>query len=246
MGSGGRSRIPDPISPILHNSDTPSLQHAMLPELPRFHIKDPFCGLSHFAGAVLSVGALAALLIQARGRPWQTISFAAYGLSLVVLYTASALYHSLPDEPPLIDRLKRCDHIGIYLLIAGTYAPVCLVTLHGPWGWSMLAVEFILATIGITATLRFGRAPNWLRVILYLSMGWLAVFALRPLGELLPSAALIWLLAGGLFYTVGTAIYALDKPHLWPGRFSAHDLWHVFVLAGSASHFVLISRFVAV
>src|SRR3989442_95953 len=133
-----------------------------------FRIKEPFCGLSHFVGAVLSVAALAALLIQAQGRPWQTVSFAWYGVSLILLYTSSALYHSVADEPPLIDRLKRCDHISIYLLIAGTYAPVCLVSLRGPWGWWMISAECVMAAIGIVATLRLRNAPHALRVVLYL------------------------------------------------------------------------------
>ena len=209
-------------------------------------IKEPFCGLSHFGGALLSIAALVALLFQAQGRPWHVTSFMIYGTSLIMLYTASSLYHSLPDKPPIIDRLKKCDHIGIYLLIAGTYTPVCLIVLRGALGWGMLAAEYAMAAVGITVILAFKRAPNWIRVVLYLCMGWLALTALSPLRAALPSAALTWLLAGGLFYTFGTAIYAIDKPHLWPGRFTAHDLWHVFVLAGSACHFVLISRFLTV
>jgi hemolysin III len=211
----------------------------------RCGLKEPFCGLSHLVGVVLSGIALVVLLLLAWGRPWHLVSFAIYGASLIVLYTASTLYHSLPVAARHADRLRRFDHIAIFLLIAGTYVPMCLVTLRGPWGWSLLAAECGMAAIGIAAVLFWANGPDWLRVALYLCMGWLAVIALAPLREALPAAALAWLLGGGVVYTAGTVILATDYPHLRPGKFTAHDLWHLFVLGGSACHFVLMLLYVA-
>ena len=204
----------------------------------RVWIKEPFCGLSHGIGAVLSVIALIVLLDLARGRPWHTVAFAIYGVSLILLYTASALYHWLPVGPPHVYRLMRFDHTAIFLLIAGTFAPVCLLALRGPWGWGLLVAEYTLAAIGI-ASLFWPRVPHAWRVVLYLIMGWISLFAMGPLRASLSPAAFAWLIAGGIVYSMGAAIFALDRPHLWPGKFSAHDLWHVFVLGGSACHFFL-------
>ena len=208
-------------------------------------IREPFCGVSHLLGIVLSLAGLVVLLVLSQGRPWHVVSFAIYGTSLVVLYTASTLYHSLPVAPGWVDRLRQFDLVAIFLLIAGTYAPLCLVSLRGPWGWSLLAAEYGIAGIGIAAVLRYQGLPDGLRIVLYAGMGWLIVIAIAPLRHALPPAALGWLLGGGLAYTVGAVIMALDRPHLWPGKFNAHDLWHVFVLGGSACHFVMMLCFVA-
>lgn len=208
-------------------------------------IKEPFCGLSHGTGVVLSVVALVALLVMAGGRPWHTVGFAIYGVSLITLYTMSTLYHTLPVSPRARVWLQRLDHSAIYLLIAGSYTPLCLVTLRGGWGWSLLGVIWGLAIAGIACSLSWHRAPQWLRVVLYVVMGWLVLLALGPLRAALSPEGLMWLVAGGVVYSVGTVIFATDKPHLWPGKFSAHDLWHLFVLGGSACHFVVMARFVA-
>jgi len=206
--------------------------------------REPFCGLSHWAGAALSVAGLVVLLILAHGRPWRTVSFAIYGGCLILLYTSSALYHSLHVSEPQEKRLMRLDHTAIYLLIAGTYAPVCLVALRGAWGWSLLGLECALAAVGAATTFFWKGGGKWVRITLCLIMGWLIITAFSPLSRLLPLAALEWMIAGGVVYAIGAAIFATDWPHLWPGKFSAHDLWHVFVLAGSACHFVLILVFI--
>ena len=204
----------------------------------RVWIKEPFCGLSHGLGAALSVVGLVVLLVLARGRPWHTVAFAIYGVSLILLYTASALYHWLPVGPPQVTRLMRLDHTAIFLLIAGTFAPVCLISLRGGWGWGLLAAEYGLAAVGI-ASLLWKRVPHAARVVLYLLMGWISLIAMGPLRAALSPTAFAWLIGGGLVYTAGAVIFAVDRPHLWPGRFSAHDLWHIFVLGGSACHFLL-------
>lgn len=205
----------------------------------RFWPREPFSGLSHLGGAVMSVLGLIVLLVLSRGKPWHTLGFAIYGGSLIVLYLASGLYHSLHVSERHLNRLMRFDHSAIFLLIAGTYAPLCLVPLRSGWGLSLLGAEYLLAAIGIGCVLLFNSKPEWLRVVLYLGMGWLALLALPSLWATLPRSALYWLIGGGVLYTVGTVFYATNWPRLWPGKFGAHDLWHVFVLGGSACHFVL-------
>jgi hemolysin III len=207
-------------------------------------LREPFSGLSHLGGAALGVAGLVALVLLARGKPWHVSGFAIYGASLVLLYLASALYHLLPVSPRNLKRLQIFDHVGIYLLIAGTYTPICLVPLRGGWGWSLLGVVWGLALFGIAIEIGWRTAPRWLGLALYLVMGWLAVIALGPITRTLPAAAVGWLVAGGVVYTLGAVVFALERPRLWPGIFGSHDLWHVFVLGGSACHFVLMLLFV--
>ncbi len=209
------------------------------------YFREPFCGLSHLVGIVLSVVALVVLLVAAQGRVWHLVGFLLYGASLIVLYTASTLYHSLPGNKQKIDRLRQFDYVAIFFLIAGTYAPLCLIPLRGPWGWALLIAEYSLAAIGIAYTLLFKRGPTWPRVLIYILMGWLTLIAIGQLQATLPFLALIWLFAGGLLYSLGTVVWATDRPHLCPGKFSAHDLWHLFVLGGSLCHFILMLAYVA-
>jgi len=173
------------------------------------------------------------------------VSFAIYGTSLIVLYTASGLVHSIHCSPRTEDRLERFDFMSIFVLIAGTYTPLCLTVLRGPWGWTLFGLEWGLALFGIIAVLVTTRRPKKLTTPLYLIMGWLAVIATGPLIHTLPPMALFWLLAGGAAYSIGAVIFTLDRPHLWPGWFHAHDLWHTLVLTGSACHFILMLWFIA-
>jgi hemolysin III len=207
-------------------------------------LKEPVSALIHGLGVLLSIAALVSLLILANGRFWQTITFALYGSTLIILYSASTLYHSLKVGPRLSYFLQRFDHCAIFLLIAGTYTPVCLVALRGKWGIRIIVAEWILAVMGISMTLTWKKAPDWLRIGIYIIMGWMIVIAFPALRLALPSTAVDWLVAGGLLYTFGTVILATNRPHLWPGRFTAHDLWHVFVVGGSSCHFILIATFV--
>jgi hemolysin III len=207
-------------------------------------LREPFCGLSHLVGALLGIAALVVLVSLARGKPWHLSGFAIYGATLILLYLASTLYHSLPVSERGIERLRRLDRIGIYLLIAGTYTPLCLVPLRGGWGWSLLGVVWGLALWGSACELAWRTAPKWVGTSLYVTMGWLGVIAMGPLTRTLTGAGLAWLMAGGIVYSVGTVIYTLNRPRLWPGVFGAHDLWHLFVLGGSICHFVLLYRFV--
>ena len=208
-------------------------------------IKEPFCGLSHGLGALLSVAALGTLLWLADGRVWNITAAAIYGATLILLYAASATYHSWRASTRIEALLQRLDHSAIFLLIAGSYTPICLLALRGERGWILLGAVWSLAIMGVCGSLLWKTMPDWLRVTLYVVMGWLVVVALAPLRQSLSSAGWFFLLAGGAVYSVGTVIFALDKPHLWPGKFSAHDLWHLFVIGGSVCHFITIAGLVA-
>jgi hemolysin III len=208
-------------------------------------IKEPFPGISHFVGALLSVAALVILLLYANGRVWHVVGFAVYGATLILLYLASAMAHSIHCSPRTGARLDRLDYSAIFLLIAGTYTPICLVPLRGPWGWTLLGCVWGLAVIGI-CTVWFPRwRKDWARVVIYLSMGWLALIATGEIVSRFTGPALAWLLAGGVVYSAGAAVFVTNRPCLWSGRFVAHDLWHVMVLLGSACHFMVMVDFVA-
>src|SRR6266702_1098471 len=162
----------------------PSVRPLML---QRLKLREPFSGLSHLGGAILGIAALVVLVSVARGDPWHVSGFVIYGASLIVLYMASALYHLLPVGARHIARLRLFDHIGIYLLIAGTYTPICLVPLRGGWGWSLFGVVWGLALFGIIAEIVWRSAPYWLSLVLYLIMGWLVLIALGPVPRILRS-----------------------------------------------------------
>jgi hemolysin III len=209
------------------------------------HLKEPFPALSHWLGAVLSLAGLVLLMRRTTGRPWwEVAAFAVYGVTLVQLYVASALAHSVDYPPEKAVRFDRFDYVSIFLLIAGTYTPVCVVTLRGRWGWGLLAAIWATAAVGI-ANLFKPTASARGRVLAYVAMGWLGLLGAIPLLRILPPAAVAWILAGGVIYTAGSAVYFTNRPHLWPGRFTAHDLWHCMVLAGSACHFVAVYTWVA-
>lgn len=200
---------------------------------------EKFNSISHIIGAVAAAAGLVALVVLAarQGDPWKIVSFSIYGTTLLLLYTFSTLYHSLRGKAKRI--FRKLDHHSIYLLIAGTYTPFTLVTLRGAWGWSLFGIIWSLAAFGIALESMPRKGPRILPVVIYLVMGWLCLIALEPLLQTLPENGFAWLLAGGIFYTVGVAFYALDDrvPHF-------HGIWHLFVLAGSISHYVTIFFYV--
>ena len=222
--------------------ETPTL---LLPLSGIRRLKEPFCALSHYAGTAFGFAATTLLLFRAWGHFWSALGCAIYGVSLTLMYLASALSHTWHAAPRVQTRFSQFDYIAIALLIAGTYAPLCLVTLHGMLGWTVLAVEYALASVVIANVVFRDRTPHWTRVILYVLMGWAVALVWGPVTHALPHGAVVWMVAGGILYSVGVAVLGSDRPHLWPGRFSAHDLWHIFVIAGSTCHFWLIWRYVA-
>jgi hemolysin III len=206
--------------------------------------KDPFCALSHFAGSILAAVGMVVLLVMTQGTLWHYVSFAIYGISMITLYIASGVTHTVFCERAE-DRWERFDYAAIFALIAGTYTPICLTALRGPWGWTLLGIEWTLALVGITAVVVSPRRPKRLAMTLYVVMGWLVLVALGPVMRALPVEATLWLIAGGLVYSLGAVVFAFNRPHLWPGRFNAHDLWHTMVLVGSVCHFVVMLWLVA-
>jgi len=200
---------------------------------------EKFNALTHLVGAVLALAGAVVLVVLAAlgGDPWKVVSVSIYGLTLVLLYSFSVLYHSLRGRAK--DVLRELDHQSIYLLIAGSYTPFCLISLRGPWGWSLLGVVWCLAVLGGLQELwPIGKA-RILSVVIYVAMGWIVLVAAVPLLKALGPVGFAWVAAGGLFYTIGIVFYALDT------RLThAHGVWHLFVIAGSVTHYVAILRLV--
>jgi hemolysin III len=196
--------------------------------------------ISHLIGTSLSLAGLVVLVVHAarQGDPWKIVSFSIYGATLVALYFFSTLYHSTRGRAKTI--FQTLDHAAIYLLIAGTYTPFTLVTLRGVWGWSLFGVIWGLAVIGMLQDLLLARRRSILSVVIYLLMGWSVVVAIRPLASALPVGGLIWMVSGGLSYTIGVVFYALDKKLSY-----GHEIFHFLVLAGSACHYITILFYVA-
>ncbi|MGH3145711.1 MAG: PAQR family membrane homeostasis protein TrhA [Rubrobacter sp.] len=208
-------------------------------------LREPVSGLTHLAGVLLAVVGLVVLLSTAAGRTDQLVGFGIFGLSLISLYGASSLYHLLPLSPPAVARLRRLDHMTIFVLIAGTYTPICLLALDGSWRIGLLVLVWGLALCGVLLKLFWMGAPRPFSVALYLAMGWVAVVAAPVILESLPTGGTAWLLAGGVVYSGGALVYGFKWPDPVPGIFGFHELWHLFVLAGSACHFWVMLRYVA-
>jgi hemolysin III len=202
--------------------------------------RDHFSAISHLVGAALSIAGMTLLIALAaqRGEIWQVIGFSVFGASVLLLYMMSGLYHFFHVSSRARRVFERLDHSFIFVLIAGTFTPLCLTVLRGPWGWTLLGVIWACAIIGIVVK-NIWRVPQWISTSYYVFMGWLAVIPIVPLYHALPFMALVWLFLGGVFYTVGAMFYALDlryPSHRW---FNMHDVFHVLVMMGSLSHFVL-------
>lgn len=207
--------------------------------------REPVNGLTHLAGAVLSVAG-AVLLVRAglaSGTAYVP-ALAVFGASLVLLYVASTLYHSLPCSQRTLRHLRRFDHMMIYVLIAGTYTPVGLLVIGGRLGTAVVIGAWVVAALGILQKALWIDASDWISAGCYLAMGWAGVLLARPLLASAPGWFTGLIAFGGLVYTAGAVIFATERPRLWPGRFGAHELWHLCVLAGSASHYWAILRFV--
>jgi hemolysin III len=195
--------------------------------------------LTHGVAAALAIAALVVMIVFAaiEGQARHVTSVTLFGSMLVIMYMMSTLYHAF--RSPRVKKVFRIlDHSAIFLLIAGTYTPFCLVTLQGAWGWTIFGIVWGLAALGVTFKAVFG--PRWeiLSTLLYLAMGWLIVIAIAPLWRAMPAGGLFWLFGGGVFYSVGIIFYAWDRPPY------CHAIWHLFVLAGSAAHVVAVMGWV--
>ena len=200
---------------------------------------EKFNSITHLVGALMALAGAVFLIVLAAndGDAWKLASVSIYGTTLVILYSCSALYHSLRGRAKII--LRELDHHSIYLLIAGSYTPICLVTLRGPWGWSLFGIVWGLAVFGIVQEFVFKNTTRMLSLVIYVVMGWVAVIALVQILHVMGVAGFAWLIAGGLFYTIGIVFYVMDTRVT-----HAHGIWHLFVLAGSAAHYVAILRYV--
>ena len=198
-----------------------------------------FNAWTHLVGAVLAlVGTVWLLLLaSASGDSWKQVSVAIYGVTLVLLYSTSTLYHSV--QGPAKRLMQKLDHLSIYLLIAGSYTPFCLVSLRGPWGWSLFATVWSLALIGMLQEIKPRSEARVLSLVIYAVMGWIVLVAVQPLLLALGREGFAWLASGGVLYTIGIIFFAYDS------RFRHwHGIWHLFVMAGSLLHFVAIWRYV--
>lgn len=195
-------------------------------------MRDPFSAVSHYIAAGLGLVAVS-FLIRRCETSLGALSFAVFGFTMIGLYLSSAIYHTPKTNPAWLQKL---DHATIYWLIAGSYVPISLLALPRQVGIPVLVIETTLAVVGLIANIWFDGGPKWLRLTLYLVMGWISLAILGPLRDGLGPVAFDWLLAGGVVYSVGTIIYVTKRPRLWPGSFGSHDLWHLFVVGGTACH----------
>lgn len=209
-------------------------------------MKDPVSSLTHLVGAVASIPCSVYLVKSAylNASSLHVVSFIIFGIALFLLYTASAVYHMMPIPEKASELLRRVDHMMIFVLIAGTYTPICLIPLRGVWGWTLLALVWGFAIFGIILKAFWINAPRKLSTAIYLIMGWLVIVAFYPLVNALPFAAVILLVLGGVTYSLGAIIYAVKWPKLSFKFFGFHELFHLFVLGGSAFHIVLMCKYI--
>lgn len=197
--------------------------------------REPFNAWSHLVAAVALAIGVPAVIAQRGDSPAAAVGFAVYGMMACLMFGTSALYHWADDSNTI---LRKFDHSAIYLMIAGTYTPLCLLALSGWVGGTVLGLQWGLAAVGLGATFLLPKPPSWLRLTLYLLMGWMALPLIGVLAERISAAGTGWVLTGGILYTIGAVVYASRRPNPWPGRFGFHEIWHLFVIAGAACHFV--------
>jgi hemolysin III len=203
-------------------------------------LREPVNSLTHWGGAFLALIGLIVLLIVGWGTPTKVISLLVYGISLIFLFSASATYHMVQVKERALEIFRKIDHAAIYFLIAGTYTPFCVNAFSGFWKWGMLSIIWSLALIGIVVKVFYIRAPRWLNAGIYLLMGWLCIAAIGQMLTALPVWVLLWLIAGGLFYTFGAIVYITRIFNFVPGVFGFHEIWHIFVMLAAAAHFVAV------
>jgi len=204
-------------------------------KLVRF-MREPFNAISHLVGAILVAACTVALCLVNKFDPIAIAAFIVFGLGAMFMFSSSSAYHWTKTVKPWLQRL---DHSAIFVMIAASYTPICLLALSPPLSVYVLCLQWGLALFGLLWNFLVGKPPTWVRLTLYLTMGWMAVFLLPSLRLDQPVVVLSLLLAGGVFYSVGVIFYSLKRPILWPNRFGAHEIWHLFVLGGAASHSVM-------
>jgi hemolysin III len=207
--------------------------------------REPVSGLTHLIAAAAAVIGTAFLIYLGRSSLTKEISLIIYGVSLVLMFSASATYHLTNSSPGLLQFLRKMDHSAIYFLIAGSYTPICLYFFEGFWRWGLLSIIWLMALAGIIVKLFVIKAPRWITAGIYLLMGWLSILAINQMLAGMPAGALILLVAGGLFFTIGAAVYITKRPDFVPGVFGFHEIWHIFVILGCLSHYLMIVTYIA-
>ncbi|MCI6886371.1 MAG: hemolysin III family protein [Lachnospiraceae bacterium] len=212
-------------------------------------IKDPGSALTHFIAMLLALFASTPLLIKAARTPGHThiLALTIFIISMILLYAASTIYHTLDISPKVNQILRKVDHMMIFILIAGTYTPVCAIVLGDRTGWMLLALVWGIAIVGIIINALWITCPKWFSSMIYIAMGWVCVLAFSKIIAALPTRAFGWLLAGGIIYTLGGIIYALKLP-IFNSRhknFGSHEIFHLFVMGGSLCHYIVMYAFVA-
>ena len=216
----------------------------------KLKLKDPWSAITHGVAGLLAIAGAAPLLLKAASgeeAPLHIAALAVFILTMILLYTASTVYHSVDSTEKVNRRLRKMDHMMIFVMIAGSYTPVCLIVLHGRTGYILCALVWTVAIIGMILKGCWINCPKWLSSVIYIGMGWLCVLAFVPIFHNLPRAGFGWLLAGGIIYTIGGVIYALKLPifNAKHKNFGSHEVFHIFVMLGSLCHFVVMYFFVA-
>lgn len=211
------------------------------------YFREPINSLTHLTGAILSLIGLIALLIKVfslNGTLIDYIAILSFGLSMILLYSASATYHSVISTDSIIKKLKKVDHSMIFVLIAGSYAPLCLIALQNPIGHTLFSAVLICGLVGIVFKLCWVTCPRWVSSTIYIGIGWFAVFAIYPLTKVLASTGIFLLILGGILYTIGGVIYALKKDKIKIGLFGTHEIFHVFIMLGTLCHYLCVFFYV--
>jgi hemolysin III len=206
--------------------------------------REPVNGLTHLFGAVASLFGLIFLLIIGGPGTAKIVSILVYGLSLFILFSASSAYHLVQANPATTQILRKLDHSAIFLLIAGTYTPFCVIAFTGFFHWGLLAIIWAIALGGVIVKIFRVRAPRWLNATIYVVMGWLCVSAAGQIASNLPVNSVVWMVVGGVVYTLGAVIYATKIFNFVPGKFGFHEVWHLFVLMGASAHFIAVASLI--
>ena len=208
--------------------------------------REPVSSWIHLISGVLAVFGLVLLVILGWGNLLKETTLVIYGLTLILMFTSSTIYHSVNTGDGVLLGLRKLDHSAIYLLIAGSYTPICVFFFTGFWKWPFLGIIWLFGLTGVLVKLFVINAPRWVTAGIYLVMGWLSIYAISEMIRTMPVGALIWLLAGGICFTIGAAIYISKKMDFVPNVFGFHEVWHIFVTLGCLCHFILISVYIAV
>jgi len=211
------------------------------------YLREPINGFTHLAGAILSFIGLLALVIKTTLNNPSTIALTAviiFGLSMILLYAASATYHLVVSSDRVVSFLRRLDHAMIFVLIAGSYTPFCLIALNGPTGWILFGIIFAAAVAGVCFKLIWFNCPRWISTLIYVAMGWISIFLMAPLNKALSSQGLALLVGGGIFYTIGALIYATKPKFLKSKYLGFHEIFHIFIMLGTLTHFLCVFKFV--